>query len=177
MKKICLVIALAAYTIDAFAQNNSSFSIQIPNIDITRPLSQQYLSNAFGCTGKNIRPQLKWSNPPKNTKSFAITFYDKDAPTGSGFWQWIVIDIPKTTTVIEPFSLPKGAKQQKNDAGSINWLGPCPPIGSTHQYEIKVYALNVENLPIKFGNSAALIGYFLHLHSIGVASQRLTVSR
>lgn len=163
--------------ISAHAAAGNSFKLLAPDLKNGQPLSHEYFSNQFGCSGENLRPYLTWNNAPAHTKSYAITFYDRDAPTGSGFWQWVVIDIPKDVTTLNPSGLPVAAKQQLNDAGMRTWLGPCPPQGTTHHYEIKIYALDVEHLPTDINSSAALTGYFLHLHRLASAHIVISVSR
>ena len=108
------------------------------------------------CDGENISPQLSWINAPKNTKSFAITIHDKDAPTGGGFWHWIVFNIPSKIQTIpsgagNPLKnmLPSGSIQSRNDYGYYGYGGPCPPIGhGDHQYLVTIYALNIDKLEI-----------------------------
>ena len=98
-----------------------------------------------GCGGKNKSPQLSWSGAPDGTKSFAITCFDPDAPTGSGFWHWLAFDIPTKTT-----SLDEGESQGKtatSDYGMTGYGGPCPPKGDgKHRYIFTVYALDVDKI-------------------------------
>ena len=101
------------------------------------------------CGGKNISPSLKWENPPKNTKSFAITMYDPDAPTSHGWWHWIVINIPADINQIaknasSSKNLPKGAIELKNDYGFVGYGGACPPKGKPHRYITTIYALDTK---------------------------------
>src|SRR4051812_20094939 len=96
-------------------------------------VAQAQFSNVFGCTGGNISPDVHWSGVPEGTKSFVVTLYDKDAPTGSGFWHWVVVDIPADVTSLDagagsdPSRLPKGAHMASNDAGQALYMGACPP--------------------------------------------------
>jgi len=92
------------------------------------------IANVFGCEGGNISPSLSWSGAPADTKSFAITVYDPDAPTGSGFWHWVVFNIPSSTTSIPKDAgnekkklMPKGVIQSRTDFGTDGYGGPCPP--------------------------------------------------
>ncbi|AFD08936.1 YbhB/YbcL family Raf kinase inhibitor-like protein [Solitalea canadensis] len=137
--------------------------------------SKQY-GNDFGCNGGNISPDLVWENAPKDTKAFAITMYDKDAPTGSGFWHWVVYNIPATTMELKSDagnysqkSLPQGAVNGNNDAGTPGYVGACPPPGPAHMYVITVYALK-SKLEIDKNASAALIGFMLNANTIAKAS-------
>lgn len=127
--------------------------------------------------GKNISPHLEWINAPAETKCFAITMYDKDAPTTSGFWHWIVVNIPKTVTELsenagnpDTHLMPAGAIQCKTDYGTIGYGGPHPPIGhGWHMYTLTVYALNA---PIELDENtpAAQIGFQLWAKTIEKAS-------
>jgi Raf kinase inhibitor-like YbhB/YbcL family protein len=104
-----------------------------------------------GCGGKNVSPQLSWSNFPDGTKSFAITCFDPDAPTGSGYWHWLVCDIPLRVTTLEAGAgagdAPGGGKTAYNDYGLNTYGGPCPPPGDApHRYIFTVYAIDVPSL-------------------------------
>lgn len=132
--------------------------------------------NGFGCNGQNISPELHWSNPPKGTKSFAITVYDPDAPTGSGWWHWLVVNIPAGTKQIladasAKHLLPKGAVETMTDYGTAGFGGACPPKGDkAHRYVFTVYALDVESLDLKAENNSALVGFMINSHTIQKAS-------
>jgi Raf kinase inhibitor-like YbhB/YbcL family protein len=132
--------------------------------------------NGFGCNGQNISPQLHWSHPPKETKSFAITVYDPDAPTGSGWWHWLVVNIPAATQTIPAdasakHALPKGAVETMTDFGSAGFGGACPPKGDkAHRYVFTVYALDVESLDVKAQSDSALVGFMIKSHTIQKAS-------
>src|SRR6202521_3608641 len=98
----------------------------------------------FRCDGTNQSPHLAWSGAPAGTKSFAVTCYDPDAPTGSGFWHWVVINIPPDVTELpldagnlKAGDAPKGAIQSRTDFGVPGYGGPCPPQGDPpHHYHI-----------------------------------------
>ncbi len=137
-------------------------------------LSQEF---GFGCAGGNRSPHLKWSNVPDGTKSFAVTCFDPDAPTGSGFWHWVVVNIPATTTELaldagNPKSglLPKGALQTRTDFGAAGYGGPCPPEGDhPHRYLFTVHAVKGE-LSANADTSAAVIGFQLHFNTLEKAA-------
>jgi len=128
----------------------------------------------FGCSGGNISPQVRWSGAPAGTKSFAVTKYDPDAPTGSGFWHWVVFDIPPTVSELpknagDPKAnlMPPGAIQSRTDFGVPGYNGPCPPPGDKpHRYYITVFALNVDKLGTDQNTSAAVVGFNLHGHTL-----------
>lgn len=131
-----------------------------------------------GCGGKNKSPQLSWVNAPEGTKSFAITMYDPDAPTGSGWWHWLVVNIPADVTSLEQEagnpktpSLPKGVLQTLNDYGESGYGGPCPPAGhGLHQYIITIHALKTNQLKVEATTNPAVVGYQINANTIGKAS-------
>jgi Raf kinase inhibitor-like YbhB/YbcL family protein len=130
-----------------------------------------------GCSGGNRSPQLSWSGEPESTKSFAVTMFDPDAPTGSGWWHWTIVNIPKDVHSLAPdagnrsgLNLPRGAIQGRTDFGGPGYGGPCPPAGdTTHRYQFKVWALKVDRLPLDAESSGALVGYLLKLNSAAIA--------
>ena len=134
--------------------------------------------DGFGCTGANVSPQLSWSNPPEGTKGYAITIYDKDAPTGSGWWHWLVFDLPATTLSLpagagDPAKnmMPAGAIQSRTDLGAPGYGGPCPPPGhGPHQYVVTVYALKTDKLGLDANASPAVVGYTLNGNTLAKAS-------
>jgi Raf kinase inhibitor-like YbhB/YbcL family protein len=130
----------------------------------------------FGCGGGNKSPQLSWTGVPAGTKSFAVHCFDPDAPTGSGFWHWVVVNIPASVTELKldagsPASglLPKGALQTRTDFGKPGYGGPCPPPGAPHQYLITVYALK-NKLDLDQHAAPALVGYYLTQAALARAS-------
>jgi Raf kinase inhibitor-like YbhB/YbcL family protein len=142
----------------------------------TMTLTQVY--DGFGCTGQNVSPALQWSGVPAGTKSLAITVYDPDAPTGSGWWHWMVYDIPPTTTSLPAgvgargkAPLPAGALLGMTDFGAKGWGGPCPPVGDKpHRYIFTIFALKVAKLEVPATATSALIGYNLNGNTLGKAS-------
>ena len=132
--------------------------------------------NGFGCSGENISPQLRWKDAPEGTQSFAITMYDPDAPTGSGWWHWIVFNIPKETTSIPANAsrlklLPSGSMESVTSYGVGGFGGACPPRGDRpHRYVITVYALDVDRLDLGIESTPALVGYNLNAHAIQKSS-------
>ncbi|TWI61553.1 phospholipid-binding protein, PBP family [Pseudoduganella lurida] len=140
-------------------------------------LGAQQLYQGFGCTGGNRSPQLAWRDAPAGTKSFVITAYDPDAPTGSGWWHWVVFDLPAATRSLESgagqadgTALPAGARQGRNDFGTQDFGGACPPAGDKpHRYVFTVHALKVEKLDVPADASPALIGFMVHANRIGSA--------
>lgn len=132
----------------------------------------------FGCSGGNKSPHLKWQDAPQGTKSFALTCFDPDAPTGSGFWHWVVVNIPPDVTELpldagNPAArkLPGGALQVRTDFGKPGYGGPCPPEGDhPHRYLFAIHAVSLEKLPVAADTSAAVVGFYLNFNTLAKAS-------
>lgn len=130
-------------------------------------LAQPQVSGIFGAGGQDVSPHLAWSGFPAETKSFVVTCYDPDAPTGSGFWHWNVADIPASVTELpadagsqDGANLPTGAFHVKNDAGLPGYLGAAPPPGhGKHRYVFTVHAMSVESLGIDDSVTNAIAGF------------------
>lgn len=163
------IIASAAVQAQTFTLTSKSVGGQA---------TEAQVFNSFGCTGRNQSPELTWTNAPAGTKSFAITMYDPDAPTGSGWWHWVVFDIPASTASLPEGAgtpgqpgLPAGVIQGMTDFGAPGYGGPCPPPGhGPHQYVITVYALNTEKLGLDGKAGAPMVGFNLNQHMLGKAS-------
>lgn len=145
-------------------------------------LANAQVFNSFGCTGENKSPALSWDGVPEGTKSLAITVYDPDAPTGSGWWHWVAFNIPVGTTMLEAgaslTSMPEGVIESRTDYGVPGFGGACPPEGDeSHRYIFTLHALNVEKLDLDVQASGAMVGYFLGAHSLGTASITATYGR
>ncbi len=141
-------------------------------------LSNDQVFNSFGCTGKNVSPGLSWSGAPAGTQSYAVTVYDPDAPTGSGWWHWVVVNIPAMATslakgagTVDGKALPAGSQQVRTDFGAVGFGGACPPAGDKpHRYIFTVYALKVPKLEIPADATAAYAGYNILGNALGKAS-------
>ncbi|MFI6515423.1 YbhB/YbcL family Raf kinase inhibitor-like protein [Spirillospora sp. NPDC050679] len=137
--------------------------------------SAQLSSSAPG--GGDVSPQLSWSGAPEGTESYAVTVYDPDAPTGSGFWHWAVADIPATTAELPEGAgddggsgLPEGAFQLPNDARAARFLGAAPPAGhGPHRYFVVVHALDVASIGVPADATPALLGFVMSGHVLGRA--------
>jgi len=172
LKLSLLCLLLSASTV--FAQKTFTLSSK----DLGGQFTKTEEFNGFGCTGKNQSPQLSWANAPEGTKSFAITMYDPDAPTGSGFWHWVVFDIPANINELVTNAgnltlniAPKGAIQSVTNYGVGGYGGPCPPEGhGIHQYIITVYALKVNKLGLDANTNPALVGFNLWANTLAKAS-------
>lgn len=175
MRKIILAVVLTSLSTLTYA---AAFKLSSPELKANSMMSKKFEFNGFGCTGENQSPALKWHGAPKGTKSFALTVYDPDAPTGSGWWHWVVINIPATVHelpgnagVVNSTTLPAGAVQGRTDFGVAAWGGPCPPKGDKpHRYIFTVYALKTDKLEVPADATAALTGYMIHSNILGKAS-------
>ena len=156
----------------------AGFTLTSPTVKPGAKLPEMHVFNSFGCSGKNVSPALKWSGAPKNTKSFAVTVYDPDAPTGSGWWHWVVINIPATATelpegagAVDGKGLPAGSTQVRSDFGAPGFGGACPPQGDKpHRYIFTVYALKTDKLEVPADGTAALAGFMINANKIGSAT-------
>jgi Raf kinase inhibitor-like YbhB/YbcL family protein len=174
MKKInwLFLICILAGTI-SYAQ-----TFTLKSKDIGGQATTKQVFKGFGCTGENISPELSWENVPEGTKSFAVTMYDPDAPTGSGFWHWVIFDIPAGTTELKSEAgniaknlAPAGSIQSLTDFGQPGYGGPCPPEGhGFHEYKITVYALKVPKLGLEKTATPAYVGFNLFSNTIAKAS-------
>lgn len=177
MKKKSLIPLLCALGLGAGASLTVQ-ALELSSTDIAngKTLDGAQVYQGFGCTGGNVSPALSWSNVPAGTKSFAITAYDPDAPTGSGWWHWTAYDLPASLRTLPAGAgklggLPGGAKQGRNDYGSNDFGGACPPQGDKpHRYIFTVFALKVDRLEVPADASAALIGYMLNANKLATAS-------
>ena len=175
MKRTLLAAAMAGAVSLVQA---AGFTLTSPDIKPNAVMDKKFEANVFGCSGENKSPALKWSGAPKDTKSFAVTVYDPDAPTGSGWWHWSVINIPASTTELKPdagnasgANLPQGATQIRTDFGVAGWGGACPPQGDKpHRYVFTVHALKKDKLEIPADATAALAGFMINANAIGKAS-------
>ncbi len=154
----------------------ADFTLTSTDIAAGGRLASAQVFNGFGCTGENLSPHLAWANPPAETKSFVITAYDPDAPTGSGWWHWVAFNIPADARSLgsgasrNAGKLPPGTVEGRSDYGTIGFGGACPPPGApAHRYIFKITALKVEKLDLPSDASAALVGYMTTMNALGSA--------
>ena len=175
-------LVLGAHTAAGQTTKAKAAKFGVTSTDI-RPgatIGSKHIFSGMGCTGNNLSPALRWTGVPAGTKSFAVTIYDPDAPTGSGWWHWVVYNIPATTTSLPTGAgdvsgkhLPAGTVQGNTDFGVKAYGGPCPPVGDKpHHYIITVYALKVPTLDVPATASSAYVGFNIHANVL--ASARLT---
>ncbi len=124
-------------------------------------LPHRHVFNGMGYDGDNISPHLAWDDVPAGTKSFVVTCFDPDAPTGSGWWHWVVVNLPADTRVLPQgfgsglVAMPDGVLQTRTDFGKAGYGGAAPPKGETHRYIFTVHALDVERIDVDEGATAA----------------------
>lgn len=172
-KHLLATLAVIGLTTTAVAAQD--FRLSSPSIaeGVHLPLAQVF--KGFGCLGENLSPQLAWSGAPKETKSFAITAYDPDAPTGSGWWHWTIVNIPARVSALPAGAsgtgaMPTGSMELRNDYGQPGFGGACPPPGEVHRYVFTIFALGVEKLELPETASNALAGYMIRANALRQAS-------
>jgi len=167
-------MALAA----ADAGGAQAFELKSPDIGEGKKIDMKHVYDSFGCTGGNVSPELVWTDPPPETKSFAVLMHDPDAPTGgAGFWHWLVVDIPASERGLKRGAgdasgrnLPAGAHMLETDFGEKAYGGPCPPPGAPHRYIITVYALKVATLGDDAKGRTAIAGFTINQHALAKAT-------
>jgi len=180
--KLLNILAFAIFAaIAGFAAATATaaeFKLVSPTIKPNGRLPIEQVFNDFGCSGKNQSPELSWTAGPKATKSYALTVYDPDAPTGSGWWHWVVFNIPANVTklpagagTINSALMPAGAVQGRTDYGVAGFGGACPPEGDkAHRYIFTVHALKTASIDVPPEASAALVGFMIHGSLLAKAS-------
>jgi Raf kinase inhibitor-like YbhB/YbcL family protein len=148
-------------------------------------LERPGLLQGFGCAGGNRSPALHWQGAPTGTRSFALTVYDPDAPTGSGWWHWVVYNIPTTVNALpagagapDGKALPAGAVQGRTDFGTPGFGGACPPADDKpHRYRFTVHALKPATLQLPADASPAMVGFMIHAYELGGATLEAVYGR
>ncbi len=152
------------------------FQVSAPDAVQGRFAPAQYY-NGYGCTGGNVAPRIVWRGAPADAKSFAITVFDPDAPTGHGWWHWLIVDVPASTHELTPGRIPSGAFETLTDFGNPGYGGPCPPQGQDHHYIITVSALKVAKLTLPADRSPATVEAAIKSQSIKQAQTTLMAAR
>jgi len=184
MRKLLVIVGVVVVfgVNPAFA---ADFSLTSPQLKEGGRLTEAQVFAGFGCEGKNISPALEWKNAPQGVKSFAVTVYDPDAPTGSGWWHWVIFNIPAGVNSLPENAgnpgaglAPKESIQSMTDFGKPGFGGACPPKGDKpHRYIFTVHALKVDKLPLEAAAPAAMVGFFLNQNSLGKATLTVHYSR
>jgi Raf kinase inhibitor-like YbhB/YbcL family protein len=158
-----------------FLPKLSAFTLTSQDVSNGQPLKMPQVSGIMGAGGEDVSPHLNWSGFPEETRSFAVTMYDPDAPTASGFWHWAVANLPATCTELpsgvgDGSELPGNSLTLVNDAGIRRYVGAAPPPGhGVHRYFIAVHAVKVEKLELAEDASPAYLGFNLFMNAIGRA--------
>jgi Raf kinase inhibitor-like YbhB/YbcL family protein len=153
----------------------ASFTVTSTDVADGKTLPTAQVSGIMGAGGQDVSPQLSWSGFPEETRSFAVTCFDPDAPTASGFWHWVVCDIPVDVTELAADAgngsgLPEQAVTLRNDAGGHRYIGAAPPAGhGPHRYIFAVHAVDVPSLGLDSSASPAFLGFNLFSHALGRA--------
>ncbi|MCF6743085.1 YbhB/YbcL family Raf kinase inhibitor-like protein [Blastococcus sp. KM273128] len=165
--------------------NPYDFLPQVPGFTVTssdvsdgQPMPMPQVSGVMGAGGEDRSPQLAWSGFPEGTRSFAVTVFDPDAPTASGFWHWAVANIPASVTELpagagdqDSPQLPEGAVQLRNDGGFNGYVGAAPPPGhGPHRYFVVVHAVDTDRLDVDAGTAPAVLGFNLFSHTLARAT-------
>ncbi len=182
MRRLIMVFSLIVGTAQAA---DDQFRLISPDIVPGQPIAAAQVYNGFGCTGGNVSPSLSWRNPPAGTMSFALMVHDPDAPTGSGWWHWVVWNLPANLQSLpsragDPGSnlMPAGVVQGNTDFGAPGYGGPCPPPGDKpHRYYFRLHALKTERLDLPSGATAAMVGFNVNANTIAVAELMATYGR
>jgi Raf kinase inhibitor-like YbhB/YbcL family protein len=171
-----LAAAAALPAADAPAGAAGQFALTSTELTAGGKIAEAQVFNGFGCKGGNLSPALAWRGAPAATKSFALMMHDPDAPTGSGWWHWVLYDIPPGDTSLaagagdaQKHLLPAGALQGRTDFGTAGYGGPCPPPGKPHHYYLRLYALKVAKLDVPADATAAYIGFMVRSQALAKA--------
>jgi Raf kinase inhibitor-like YbhB/YbcL family protein len=160
-----------------------TFRLRSDDISDGKRLPEAQVFNGMGYAGGNISPHLAWEGAPEDTRSFVVTVYDPDAPTGSGWWHWVVANIPADVTELPRGAgsgkapLPQGAIQSRTDFGAPGYGGAAPPPGAPHRYIFSVHALKVPRLEVDAGASGAMVGFMVNMNSLDKASLTATYGK
>ena len=200
MRKFFAIIIFGAALMQVPAKADDPFTISSPDFKNGDILSRDNEFSGFGCSqvlqgpydlctssgnrfeglnchGKNIAPTIRWNNPPAKTRSFALTVYDPDMPTGGGWWHFVVYNIPRNVRDVTNGKIPQGGVTITNDSGTKYYMGPCPPAGSpAHRYIFTIYALD-STLDLPSTTSPGLAAYMINRHKLASSSIYATYAR
>ena len=178
--RLVLAILMVVLVFPAAAQ--AEMVLHSADIAEGQTVTDAHVFNGFGCEGDNLSPALHWEAVPEGAKSLALTVYDPDAPTGSGWWHWVAFNIPVDVKSLDAGAslkaMPEGVVESRTDYGAVGYGGPCPPQGDQpHRYIFTLHALDVETLDLGQDTPAAQVGYFLNVHGLATASITATYGR
>lgn len=161
----------------------ADFKLSSPSLTTGSTMPEKHVLNGFGCQGGNVSPALRWEDAPSETQSFAITAYDPDAPTGSGWWHWVVYNLPPHARALpenasKAQTLPAGTVEGRTDFGTPGYGGACPPAGDKpHRYIFTIHALKIPRLDLPTDASAAMVGFMLNMNRLASATLQVTYQR
>ncbi|MEI6559615.1 MAG: YbhB/YbcL family Raf kinase inhibitor-like protein [Rhodospirillaceae bacterium] len=175
--RVFAMIALAAAAGSAVPARAGDFALTSSDVAEQRFIAETHVYAGGGCAGGNLSPALQWRGAPAATRSFVVTAFDPDAPSGSGWWLWVVYNLPASTDRLargagDPARalLPVGAVLGRTDYGAAGYGGPCPAKGDRpHHIVFTVTALDIETLPVRPGATAAMVGLAVHSHQLAAA--------
>ena len=185
-RALFLACAVGALALPSFvlAADAARFTLTSAEIGEGKAMATEQILNGFGCMGGNVSPALRWTAPPAGTKSLTLQVYDPDAPTGSGWWHWVVVDIPANARELPKgagksgtVQIAGGARQTRTDFGAPGYGGPCPPPGKPHRYVFTLSALDIDKLPVPDDASGALVGFNVGAHTLAKATITATYGR
>ncbi len=139
-------------------------------------MPERHVFNGMGYQGENLSPHLAWDDVPAGCKSFVVTCFDPDAPTGSGWWHWVVANLPSSIRELPQgagsglAALPEGSVEVRTDFSLNQYGGAAPPQGDSHRYIFSVHALDVEQIDVSEQSSGAMVGFYVHFHKLASAS-------
>ena len=167
MRNLFRKLALPMSVLFCAAAQADTFKLTSSDIVQGKAMSSAQEFQGFGCNGGNLSPQLAWSGAPEGTEAFAVFAYDPDAPTGSGWWHWQMVNIPKeVTSLAAGAAAPAGSISIRNDYGVAGFGGACPPEGhGAHRYQFSVFALS-KKLELPEDASGALTGYMVRANAL-----------
>lgn len=174
--RLILILALMA------APAHAELVLTSPDFAEGGSLPEAQVLNGFGCSGANLSPALAWSGAPEGTKSYILTLFDPDAPTGSGWWHWTVANLPADSTGLaagaSPGGLPAGAVEGRTDFGAPGFGGACPPEGAgAHRYVFTLYAMPEAALAVDGDTSGAMVGFLANAMALERAELTVTYGR
>jgi Raf kinase inhibitor-like YbhB/YbcL family protein len=175
MRSLTLAALLILTTAMTASAQTKTFSLSSPDLK-NGAFAPAQIYNSFGCSGGNVSPQIVWSGAPAGTKSFILTMYDPDAPTGSGFWHWLVANIPAAATGLpngasKTAKMPAGSLETRSDFGVPGYGGPCPPAGNPpHRYVFTLFAMKVDKIDVTADSSGAIVGFNARGNNLGTAT-------
>ncbi len=174
-RRAVLGLLIGALSVMPIMGMGQAAAFELTSPDVGRWLNKTQEYRGYGCTGQNVSPALSWSGEPAGTKSFALTVFDPDAPTGHGWWHWIVVNLPADVHALPSGAsgraMPAGAVETRTNFGHAGYGGPCPPLGDKpHRYVFTIHALDVTRLDVRSDMAPEQVISLIRAHTIAQAS-------